>query len=142
MKTDSTTKVLLGIIATGVAALTALAFEKRYQACINSDPAGDSDDATDHAYDRISRKTPEMGRSVRQEANSLKDRLEDGVDSLKEKAGHFKETVSDGLERAGSHLRDGAEKLNDGLRTGAGEVKDVAIDAAEEAERAAAAAKI
>ena len=136
LKSDPTTKVLLGVIATGVAALTALAFEKRYQACRNADPADDVNDATDHAYDRISRKGREMGRHLRDEAHSLKDRVEDGVDVLKEKASNLKDRVSDGLERAGSHLRDGAEKLKDGLASGADKVKDGAEEASAEAKRA------
>ena len=141
MKTDSTTKVLLGVIATGVAALTALAFEKRYQACRNTDGADDMDDATDHAYDSISRKTKQLGRKVSEGASSLKDRIEDGVDTLKEKAVHLKDRVSDTIERAGSHIRDGAEKLADGFSTGAEKVKDGAEDAADAAKKALAAPK-
>ena len=136
LKTDPTTKVLLGVIATGVAALTALAFEKRYQACRSADPTDDLEDATDHAYDRISRKTREVGRNIRGEAHSLKERLEDGVDSLKDKAVNLKERVSDGIERAGSHLHDGAEKLKDGLANGADKIRDGAQDASEEARKA------
>ena len=67
MKTDPSTKVLLGIIATGVAALTALAFEKRYHRQLR--PLVDElDDATGHAYDRLSRKTQQLGSTARDEA--------------------------------------------------------------------------
>ena len=142
LKSDPSTKVLLGIIATGVAALTALAFEKRYQACRNANPTDDMDDATEHAYDRISRKTQEMGRNIRADAHSLKERLEDGVETLKEKAVNLKDRVSDSVERAGSHLRDGAEKMNDGLTSGAEKVKETAEDAAEDAKKAFSAPKI
>ena len=139
MKSDTTTKVLLGVIATGVAALTALAFEKRYQACC--DATDDLDDSTDHAYDRISRKTREMGHEAREKVGSFKDKVEDGVDALKEKAGQFKDRMGDSLDKVGNHLRDGAEKLKDGLRSGAEEVKDAGAQAAEDAKKAANALK-
>ena len=142
LKSDPTTKVLLGVIATGVAALTALAFEKRYLACRSAHPSDELEDATDHAYDRISRKTKEMGRNIRDEAHSLKDRVEDGVDVLREKASNLKDRVSDGLERAGTHLRDGAEKLKDGLASGAANAKDGAENASEEARKAFDSSKI
>ncbi len=143
MKNDPSTKVLLGVIATGVAALTALAFEKRYHRQLQHQPAeNDLDDATDHAYDRISRKSRQIGQQVREEAHSLRDRFEDGVDSLREKAGELRERVSDSVERVGGHLRDGAEKLRDGLKSAAGEAKDGAQEAAEEAKRAVAASKL
>ena len=141
MKTDSTSKILLGVIATGVAALTALAFEKRYHNQL--DPAMDDlDDATDHAYDRISRKTQQLGRAAREEASSLKDRWEDGVENVREKAGRLKDRVSDGVERVGDHLRDGAEKLRDGIKHAATDIKVGSEEAVEEAKRAAAAAKL
>jgi hypothetical protein len=141
MKTDPTTKVLLGVIATGVAALTALAFERRYHRQLRP-LVDDLSDATDHAYDRISRKTREISHAAKEEAGSLRDRFEDGVDTLREKAGDLRERVSDGLERAGGHLRDGAEKLRDSLKIASAEVKDGAQDAAEEAKRAVANSKI
>jgi methyl-accepting chemotaxis protein len=141
MKTDPTTKVLLGVIATGIAALTALAFEKRYQRQLRP-LVDDLSDSADHAYDRISRKTQQFGRATRDEAASLRDRFEEGVETLREKAGDLRERVSDGLERAGGHLRDGAEKLRDSLKTAATEVKDGAQDAAEVAGRAVANPKI
>ena len=141
MKTDSTTKILLGVIATGVAALTALAFEKRYHNQL--DPAiDDLDDSTDHAYDRISRKTQQLGRAAGEEANSLKDRWDDGVENVREKAVKLKDRVSDSVERVGDHLRDGAEKLRDGIKQASTEVNAGSEEAAEEAKRAAAAAKI
>ena len=140
MKTDSTTKILLGVIATGVAALTALAFEKRYNEQLDCG-SDDMDDATDHAYDRISRKTNQLGRSARDEASHLKDRWDEGVENVKEKAGKIKDRVSDGVERVGDHLRDGAEKLRDGLKSAASEARHGAEDAAEEAKRAVAASK-
>jgi methyl-accepting chemotaxis protein len=137
MKTDPATKVLLGVIATGVAALTALAFEKRYHRQLR--PLVDNlSDATDHAYDRISRKTQDLRRTARDEAGSLRDRFEDGVETLREKAGDLRERVSDSLERAGGHFRDGAEKFRDSLKTAAVEVKDGAQDAAGAARRAVA----
>jgi hypothetical protein len=102
IKTDPTTKILLGIIATGVAALTALAFEKRYQACRSSGNPAEGDDA-----------------------NSLRNRIEDGVDSLKEKAGVWKEKVSDGFERV-------TEKVKDGIKHGGEVLKEETKDAAEE----------
>ena len=141
MKTDPATKVLLGVIATGVAALTALAFEKRYHRQLRP-LLDDLGDATDHAYDRISRKTQDLRRTAREEAGSLRDRFEDSVETLREKAGGLRERVSDGLERAGGHLRDGAEKLRDSLQTAATEVKDGTQEAAAEAKRAIANAKI
>ena len=135
IKPDPTTKVLLGIIATGVAALTALAFEKRYHEQCSND-VDDPDDSTDHAYDRISRKTKQFGRAAREEASSLKDRWEDGVDHLREKASQIKDRVSEGADRVGDHLREGAEKLRDGLRQAAGDAKDGAAEAADDAKRA------
>jgi gas vesicle protein len=135
MKSDQTTNVLLGIIATGVAALTALAFEKRYYRSFRH--AGEElDDSLDHAYDRISHSTHEAGRAVKEKASSLRDRFEDGVETLKEKAGQLKDRVSHSLDRAGSHLRDGAEKLKDGIKDGAEEVKEGAEAAGDEARRA------
>jgi gas vesicle protein len=128
MKSDQTTNVLLGIIATGVAAMAAIAFEKRYhrQLCNMADQA---DDAMDHAYDRISHRTQEIGRSVRQEAGALRDRIEDGVETLREKAGNLKEKVSDSLERAGGQVRAGAEKAKEGLKQGVETVKEEVRDA-------------
>lgn len=137
MKTDPTTKVLLGVIATGIAALTALAFEKRYHRQLRG-LVDDVSNATDHAYDRISGKTQDLRRTARSEAGSLRDRFEDGVETLREKAGDLRERVSDSLERAGGHFRDGSEKLRDSLKTAAVEVKDGAQDAAGEARRAVA----
>ena len=141
MKTDPTTNILLGVIATGVAALTALAFEKRYNCQLGSAP-DDMDDATDHAYDRISRKTQQFGRAAREEAGSLKDRWDEGVENVREKAGNLKDRVSDSVDRVGDHLRDGAEKLRDGIKQASTDVKTGAADAAEEAKRAAAAVKM
>lgn len=140
MKTDSTTKVLLGVIATGVAALTALAFEKRYHNQFR--PVEDElDDSTDHAYDRISRAA-QLGRPAREQASSFKDRWEDGVENLREKAGQLKDRVSDSAERAGDHLREGAEKMRDGLKHAGADVKEGAEDAAEEAKRALGGSKM
>ena len=134
MKTDPSTKVLLGIIATGVAALTALAFEKRYHRQLR--PLVDElDDATGHAYDRLSRKTQQLGSTARDEAGNLRDRFEDGVETLRKKAGELKERVSDTVERVGSHLRDGADCLRDGFKSAASEAKEGVEGAAEEAKR-------
>lgn len=141
MKTDPTTKVLLGVIATGVAALTALAFEKRYHRQLR--PIMDElDDATDHAYDRISRKTQQLGRAAREEASSLRDRFDDGVETLRDKAGRLKDRVAESVEIAGDHLRDGAEKLRDGLKQAASDVKEGTTEAADEAKRAFGSPKI
>ena len=140
MKTDPTTNVLLGVIATGVAALTALAFEKRYRNCSATSVADDIKDAAGHAYERISRNVQHADREVRHEAASLKERVEDGIDSVKEKAGSFKERISDSFERVGNHLHAGADKLKDSFRNAAGEIKEGAQDAAEDARKAAAAA--
>lgn len=141
MKSDPTTNVLLGIIAAGVAAMAAIAFERRYQRSLRysyDDPDwDDAEDATSHAYDRIRRQANQAGRTVKREAASLRERFEDGVDQLKDKAVSFKERVSDSMERIGSHLHDGAEKLKDGLADGAQEIKDGVQDASEEARRAA-----
>ena len=141
MKTDSTTKVLLGVIATGVAALTALAFERRYHNQLR--PAlDDLEDASEHAYNRISRSAKEIGSAARNEAHTLKDRWDDGVESLRGKAVNLKEKVSDGVERVGDHLRDGAEKLRDGLKHATAEAQEGVEDASEEAKRALAATKL
>jgi len=141
MKTDPTTKVLLGVIATGVAALTALAFEKRYHNHAAA-AADDIRDAAGNTYERISRHVRETGREVRQETASQRDRFEDGVEHLREKAGAFKERVSDSLDRAGNHLQAGAEKLKDSLQQGAEAVKDGADEASGEARRALDGARI
>lgn len=71
-KTDSTTKILLTIIATGVAAMTALAFEKRYLACAAKGCAVGCGDG-----------------------KSMTDKIEDGLHTLKEKANEWKDKLSD-----------------------------------------------
>ena len=141
MKPEHTTNLLLGVIATGVAALAAIAFERRYRSSLRQF-AGEADEAMDHAYERISRENQHLGQTVRHEASSLRDRLGDGLETLKEKAGVLRERVSDSLERAGGHLREGAEKMKDGLKDGAEDLKDGAEAAAEEARRAMGAPKL
>lgn len=140
MKSEQTTHLLLGVIATGVAALAAIAFEKRYRSNLRRF-AGEADEAMDHAYERIGREGQHLGQTVRHEASSLRERLGDGLDSLKEKAGVLRERVSDSLDRVGGHLREGADKMKDGLKDGAEDLKDGAEAAAEEARRAMGAAK-
>jgi gas vesicle protein len=135
MKPEQTTHLLLGVIATGVAALAAIAFEKRYRASLRQF-AGEADEALDHAYDRISRESQQLGQTVRHEAGTLREKLGDGMETLKEKAGVLRERVSDGLERVGGHLRQGAEKMKEGIKEGAEDLKDGAEEAAEEARRA------
>lgn len=99
MKTDPTTKILLGVIATGVAALTAIAFERRYCNGGTFKPADDLKDAASDTYQKISRNVEQAGTDVSEQAASLKERVEDGVDTLKDKAGSLKERISDRLER-------------------------------------------
>lgn len=135
MKSEQTTHLLLGIIATGVAAMAAIAFERRYHRQLRH-LAHEADDVLDHAYERISHQTQQLGRAARHEAASLHDRIEDGVGTFKEKASALKERVSDGLETAGSQLRGGAEKLGDRLKEGADAVKAGAENAAEKARQA------
>ncbi len=142
MKTDPTTKILLGVIATGVAALTAIAFERRYCNGGTFKPADELKDAANDTYQKISRNVEQAGTDVSEQAASLKEQVEDGLDTLKDKAGSLKERISDRLERVGDHLHAGAERLKDSFRTAAGEAKDGAVDAAEEARRAMAASKV
>ena len=115
INTDPTTKILLGVIATGVAALTALAFERRYQSCCSTNGPDPS-------------STP----PVVPPQNSLKDRIEEGVDTLKEKAGAWKNKVSDSLE-------DAADKVKDRIKHGVEALKDGAEDAAAETKKTAGA---
>ncbi len=135
MKPEQTTHLLLGVIATGVAALAAIAFEKRYRANLRQF-AGEADEALDQAYDRISREGQHLGQTVRHEAGTLRERLGDGLDTLKEKAGELRERVSDGLDRVGGHLREGAEKMKEGMKDGAENMKHGVDEATEEARRA------
>jgi|GEM_PF-7081632 hypothetical protein len=142
MKTDPTIKILLGVIATGVAALTAIAFERRYSSCSASKPAEDLKNAANDACQRVSRNVEQAGSDVIEAAASLNERVGDGVDTLKDKAGSLKERITDRLERVGDHLHAGAERLKDSFRTVAGEAKDGALETAEEARRALAASKV
>ncbi len=153
MKSDQSNTILLGIIATGVAALTALAFEKRYQQCAREGDFPDDDSSPSEGFDRIRQRANAAGRKIEHEASNLKDRLEDGYENLKEKAVGLKDRVSDGFERAGGHLKDGAARLKDGVKEAAeelkegakdatAEVKDGAKEAAEEAKRGLGASKI
>jgi ElaB/YqjD/DUF883 family membrane-anchored ribosome-binding protein len=142
MKTDPTTKILLGVIATGVAALTAIAFERRYCNHSASHRAEDLKNAASDAYQRVRRNVEQAGGDAIEEAASLHERVGGGVDTLKDKAGSLKERITDHLERVGDHLHAGAERLKDSFRTVAGEAKDGAVEAAEEARRALAASKV
>lgn len=134
MKTDPSTKILLGIIATGVAAMTALAFERRYHRQLRH-LVNQLDGATGHACESLGNQTRQAALTARNEAATLRDRFEDGVENLREKASGLKDRVSDSVERVSGHLRDGAEKLREGFKTAASEAKEDVEDAAEEAKR-------
>lgn len=132
MKPDKTTNILLGLIATGVAALTAIAFEQRYHKQLRRMAAGAAD-AMDLARDRLSGEAQQIGRTVRQETSTLRGNIESGVQALKEKAAALKERVAGSLERAGSRFREEGAQLETSVKEGAESVKDAAETAAEEA---------
>ncbi len=105
MKLEPSTKFALAVIAGGVAALTAIALEKRYYRQLrrrefeSSPPAG---------ANGASRGLPHPT-----DLAPLRHRLEDRADVLRTKAAELKDRLTDTLGQAEDRLREGASKLRE-----------------------------
>ncbi len=128
MKLDPSSKFILAIIAGGVAALTAIALERRHhrrlrhlrQMVDDLEPSNQPP-----TPGRLTRPlTRPLNRSARAELDHLRDRLEEGVESLRGKTAELKERVAETLEQAEDRLREGAGKLREGFQRAAAAAKD------------------
>ncbi len=131
MKQDNTTNFLLGIIATGVTVLTVLAFEKRFPECLS-----EVGDELDEFKDRAGNQARKAGRAVESAATGLRDRVDEGVETLKDKAAAFKERFAEESDDASHHLKEGASDIARGFQRGAEDVKQGFGEAADEAGKA------
>ncbi len=124
MKLDPSSKFILAIIAGGVAALTAIALERRHHRRLRHLRQMVDDLEPSSQPPTPGRLTRPLNRSARAELDHLRDRLEEGVESLRGKTAELKERVAETLEQAEDRLREGAGKLREGFQRAAAAAKD------------------